>query len=126
MYKTHVYIYTCREESDCCSSAVLKARRGEIRTAGLGRQRRLPARLPGHDLGDGVPDDDAGLLDLLLGQPRRDADLEGWVDDQVTVVERAELLHDREALELGDQDPVGQRLYLWLVFSNLSPQPFLA
>ena len=95
-----------------------------MRTAGLGRQRRLPARLPGHDLGDGVPDDDAGLLDLLLGQPRRDADFEGR-DDQVTVVERAELLHDREALELGDQDPVGKRLYFWLVFSNSSSQPFL-
>ena len=97
-----------------------------MRTAGLGRQRRLPARLPGHDLGDGVPDDHPSLLDLLLGQPRRDAHLQGWVYGQIIVLQRAHLARYRKALELGDQDPVGQRLYLWLVFSNLSPQPFLA
>ena len=76
-----------------------------MRTAGLGRQRRLPARLPGHDLGDGVPDDDAGLLDLLLRQSGRDTNLEGRLDVYVLGSDAA---NHRLALQPRYEHPIGK------------------
>lgn len=40
------------------------------------RQSQLAARLPGQNLGNGMPDRDAGLLNLLLGETGCDADFE--------------------------------------------------
>lgn len=57
-----------------------------------------------------MPDGDAGLLDILLGQGRRDAHLERGVD-RVDAVLEAGVVQDGHGLEAGDEHAVRERLF---------------
>lgn len=64
--------------------------------------------LPGHDLGDGMSDGDAGPLDLLPGQARGEADLQRRLGDEDLVFGPQRVRG--HALLARDQDALGQTL----------------
>jgi hypothetical protein len=71
----------------------------------LTSQCRLSISLPCHDLRDGMSDRHARLFDLFLCQPRRDAHLERWLNDDIRVL-RPKTADQRRRLQSRDKDPV--------------------
>ena len=71
----------------------------------------LVAGLAGHNLGDGMSDSHTSLLNVLLGQRRRDADSQSGLGIPRTVLGLDGM---REWLSLGprDHDTVGEGLHL--------------
>lgn len=82
----------------------------KIRHHSSSGQSELVVCLPSHHLGDGVPDGHPGLFNVLLGQARGYADLQGRSDGPITTLEQS-VLGDRHTLEAGDENTICEGLY---------------
>jgi len=74
------------------------------------RHAQLTARLARHDLRNRVSDNNARLLDLLLRQPRCDADLQCRLELPPLLLHRARRRHGHR-LQARDEDAVGEALH---------------